>query len=722
MSALPDAGEFELPDAWRVPVAFGFSVFPVKAMSKEPLVPWKGYQTSKASPETIQAWASCMHNVGIATGAISGLVVLDLDGKEAVKDAEKFGLPQTITALTPNGLHLYFRHPGFKVGNRAGLRPGWDIRGDGGYIVAPGSIHPSGTEYRWENSPESFELAEIPDWLLELITKPQTNIADNVTPFPVSGKANAMTALKKELKALHGALEGCRNDQLNKSAYALAQFVAADLLPYESTRELLRETALSIGLSASEVEATLESGWTAGLAKPKAIGPLVHINSSDPGTGDVPCFDGEVSEDAIALAFTSRYAETLRFDHDEKSWYKWTGARWRRDKQQSAFHYARELGRSLGEGKRQLCKASVTRGAESFARADPTHAVDGSIWDSNAMLLGTPLGTVELKSGQLRNADPNDYITKLTTHSPEEGEPTLWLKFLHEALGGDADIIAFLQRWCGYCLTGLTSEHALFFIYGPGGNGKSVFINTISAILGDYAVNAAMETFTASKFDRHSTELAMLAGARMVTASETEEGRSWAEARIKQLTGGDPITARYMRQDNFTYRPQFKLMIAGNHAPSLRNVDDAMRRRFNIVPFTAKPAKPDLGLEEKLRAELPQILSWAIAGCLDWQANGLVPPPKIAAATADYFDSQDLLGQWIDENCELAPAKIAYPTPLFNDWRDYALEAGEVPGSAKSFKSALEKRGIFQKKTNGTRSYRGIALRPKGAEGAHGGT
>ena len=168
------------------------------------------------------------------------------------------------------------------------------------------------------------------------------------------------------------------------------------------------------------------------------------------------------------------------------------------------------------------------------------------------------------------------------------------------------ELIRYLQQWCGYCLTGDTREHALVFVYGGGGNGKSVFLNTVSGILSEYAVTAAMDTFTASRDSKHPTDLAMLRGARMVTASETEEGKPFAEARIKQMTGGDPISARFMRQDFFTFLPQFKITIVGNYRPTLQNVDEAFRRRFNIIPFTRKPDKPDKALESKLHAEAPE--------------------------------------------------------------------------------------------------------------------
>jgi P4 family phage/plasmid primase-like protien len=330
------------------------------------------------------------------------------------------------------------------------------------------------------------------------------------------------------------------------------------------------------------------------------------------------------------------------------------------------------------------------------------------------MQLGTPNGTVNLRTGVLSRSNPENYISKLTSVAPERGEPVLWLRFLHEALDGDEGMIRFLQQWFGYCLTGLTNEHALLFVFGPGGNGKSVFLNTLVSILGDYAATAAMETFTASKNDRHSTELAMLRGARLVTASETEEGRAWAEAKIKAMTGGDPITARFMRQDNFTFRPQFKLTIAGNHAPSLRNVDDAMMRRFNIVPFVTRPTNPDRELEQKLEAEHGRILAWAIGGCRDWQQHGLVRPAAVKAATDEYFEDQDVFGQWFAERCIEAPGRWDTVANFYIDWAKFAKEGGEEPGSKKSFGSAMKKRGYVSRpmRSAGTpaKVYQGVAL------------
>ena len=427
----------------------------------------------------------------------------------------------------------------------------------------------------------------------------------------------------------------------------------------------------------------------------------------------------EVSEDSIALAFTREHRGTMRFDHDAGRWFQWQATRWCPQTVPVAFHFAREIGRRMDAGKKSTCKASVAGGAERFARADPAHAVTSAIWDQDPWTLGTPSGTLDLRTGKMHTARRDEHITKLTGCAPERKPAERWARFLHDATNGDAAMQVYLQRIAGYCLTGLTSEHALFFIYGPGGNGKSVFLNILVHILGDYALSAPMDTFTSSKFNSHPTELAMLKGARLVTASETEEGRAWAEARIKALTGGDPITARFMRQDFFTYQPQFKLLFAGNHQPSLNSVDPAMQRRFNMMPFVHRPPEPDHMLEEKLKAEAPRILAWALQGCLDWQEHGLGRPESVTAATADYFAAQDLLGQWIEEACDVGPHDWDTPAALYRSWAAFAKRAGEDAGTSKTFGSTLEKRGFRRGKNCGVRRHTGIAVKRGGSDEGH---
>jgi putative DNA primase/helicase len=243
--------------------------------------------------------------------------------------------------------------------------------------------------------------------------------------------------------------------------------------------------------------------------------------------------------------------------------------------------------------------------------------------------------------------------------------------------------------------------------------------------MGDYAVTSAMDTFVATRSSRHPTELAMLRGARLVTASETEEGRSWAEARIKQLTGGDPVTAHFMRQDDFTFEPQFKLTIIGNHRPTLNNVDEAMRRRFSVVPFTRRPPKPDPDLPRKLIAEAPAILRWMIDGCLDWGCNGLIRPDAVTKETADYFSEQDTFSQWLGEECDCETDnrhKMERVGDLWTSWKLYAVAANEPTGTQKSFSENLSKKGYEKHKgAKGVRYYRGIRLLPRRLDPMEGG-
>lgn len=422
-----------------------------------------------------------------------------------------------------------------------------------------------------------------------------------------------------------------------------------------------------------------------------------------------------VSEDSIARAFTKVHGERLRFDHDAGLWYEWDGWRWVPDVTKKAFDNARKQIRLLSRGDKSLSKASVASGVERFAQADRAHAVRQSIWDNNPWSLGTPEGTLDLHTGTLHPPRREDYITKLTSVSPASGRPERWLGFLWEATGEDAELIRFLQQFAGYCLTGQINEHAMLFLYGPGGNGKSVFLNTIIRVLGDYAVTAQMETFMTAAHDRHPAEIAMFNGARLVTASETEENRNFAEARVKALTGGDPITARYMRQNPFTFTPQFKLIMAGNHEPRLRNVDDAIKRRFNIVPFTVSPKNPDRELEAKLEAEHGAILNWMLEGCIDWQQNGLIRPAVVTAATDRYFLDQDVIGRWLVERCTMSASQLAPVSQLYASFKSFAQAEDEAGFSQKQFGSAMKKRGFASEtaRIGGApqKAYRGIGLR-----------
>ena len=261
------------------------------------------------------------------------------------------------------------------------------------------------------------------------------------------------------------------------------------------------------------------------------------------------------SDEDLALRFAERHAWGLRFVAAWNKWLIWTGAYWRFDETLHAFdlarHVCREAARECNDGHGASIASARTRGAvEHLARSDRRLAATVDQWDADPLLLNTPDGVIDLRTGNARHHRAEDFMTKITAVGPRGGSPR-FLAFLDRILGGDDALVSYLQRVLGYELTGLTREHALFFGYGTGANGKSVLLSTVAGILGDYHRSAPIETFTMTNGDRHPTDLAGLRGARLVTATETEEGRRWAESRIKQLTGGDTIAARFMRQDFF---------------------------------------------------------------------------------------------------------------------------------------------------------------------------
>ena len=419
----------------------------------------------------------------------------------------------------------------------------------------------------------------------------------------------------------------------------------------------------------------------------------------------------ELSEDAIAEEFAQAYLDRLRFDHTRGKWFVWDVSRWKRNDTELAFDYARHLCRQYRKDQLRMSSRKAAEGVELMAQRDRRLAVTSEIWDRDPFLLGTPGGTVDLKTGVLQPVAREHFITKLTSVTPAAtADCPLFRKFLAEATAGDEELQRYIQRWAGYCLTADTREHALLFIYGPGGNGKGVLKNAMTEILGDYAATAGMDTFAASKHQRHLTELAMLDGARLVAVSETEKGQAWSETRINQFTGGDLVTANFMRQDAFTYRPRLKLMIIGNNKPKLISVNDAARRRFNIVPFTHKPNEVDKQLGDKLRLEYPGILRWMIDGCQDWLKNGLGRPDVVGKTTADYFEEQDLFGRWIEENCNRGAGLKASSAALYDSWKTFATDNGDDAGSSTSFAPRMAERG-FEKKKSGSVYYLGIELK-----------
>jgi len=434
-----------------------------------------------------------------------------------------------------------------------------------------------------------------------------------------------------------------------------------------------------------------------------------------------------LAEDGLALAFTRDWADYLRYTAKWGRWNMWNGSYWESDDTNIVFDLVRKSCRratahcQTEKDEFRIASAATISAVERLAAADRRHAATVDQWDADLWILNTPDGVIDLRSGNLLPAKPEDYCTKITAVSPG-GECPLWKKFLSRVTDQNKELEQFLQRMVGYSLTGITREHAWFFLYGTGANGKSVFMNTISGLLSNYAKPAAIETFTSSPFDQHPTDLAWLQGARFVTATETESYRAWAEAKIKRLTGGDPIPARFMRQDYFQYIPQFKLVIAGNNKPTLRTNDEATRRRINLVPFTVTipPAERDPELANKLQVEWGGILGWALEGCREWQLQGLNAPAIVRGATEEYLAAEDTLGQWLEECCNVGPELSSTVAELFRSWHSWWTQRGEeeIPYTNKSckwFSQELEKRGMVRDRTSTERIFRGLSLKPNEA-------
>jgi P4 family phage/plasmid primase-like protien len=436
------------------------------------------------------------------------------------------------------------------------------------------------------------------------------------------------------------------------------------------------------------------------------------------GTGDDGVLPIGFTEDALAAEFSRRHGEDWRHVAVWGAWLTWTGTRWEREGTLRAFDLARHICRAAANRannarvRTKLSQAATVAAVERLARADRRHATTAEVWDRDPWLLNTPAGIVDLRSGALAPHDRSLCMTKITSAAPG-GDCPAWLAFLDQVTGGDLELQAYLRRVVGYALTGVTTEHALFFLYGTGANGKSVFANTLTALLGDYATVAPMDMFMATSGDRHPTDMAGLRGARIVTSIETEQGSRWAESKLKALTGGDRITARFMRQDFFEFTPQFKLLVAGNHKPSIRNVDEAMRRRLHMVPFTVTipPAQRDKRLPERLLAERDGILAWAIKGCLEWQRIGLRPPASVLAATDEYFEAEDALGRWIEECCERIANHVETTAALFASWRAWAEANGEYVGSVRRFSDSLLNRNFVRDRERTARAFRGLRVK-----------
>lgn len=345
----------------------------------------------------------------------------------------------------------------------------------------------------------------------------------------------------------------------------------------------------------------------------------------------------------------------------------------------------------------ETMSATRLRSMLQLAKAAPELAVGIDDLDRGSWLLNVQNGCIDLRTGKLRAHRREDLLTKVApvAFDPQAAAPT-WDAFLLRAMGGDEELVAFLRRVVGYSLTGETREHALFFLFGAGANGKSTFLTTLAAALGDYASAAPRGLLFRSRGERHPTELAALFGARFVTCAEIEDGQAFDEALVKDLTGGDAVKCRRMREDFWQFTPTHKLFIAGNHKPTVRGTDEGIWRRMRLVPWTViiPPEQRDKQLGDKLRAELPGILAWAVRGCLEWQRDGLGEPKAVHDATAEYREESDATGEFLDGYCAFdREAKVARKR-IRETYEQWAKDNGHTPLGARRFAERLRERAV----------------------------
>lgn len=429
-----------------------------------------------------------------------------------------------------------------------------------------------------------------------------------------------------------------------------------------------------------------------------------------------------------AELFVYLHGGRLRYVAERRRWICWQNGRWRPDVTGEAERAAKQTAKLLLERaagvedateRTKAAKWAATAQAEpriramlTLARTEPTLALSEQELDAHPYLLATASGTLDLRTGALRAADPADLLTRGSdvAYDPDARCPR-WERFLTEIFAGDGELIVFLHRLVGYCLTGDTRERLLAVLHGTGCNGKSTMLEILKALLGDLATTSAFDTFTRTRGDRGPrNDLARLRGARLVTASESGEGRRLDEATVKEITGGDTIAARFLFGEHFEFTPTFKLLLAANHRPRVDGDDDAIWRRLRLVPFEQSfEGREDRTLTATLRAELPGILAWAMRGCLAWQHEGLGHAGAVTRATAEYRTEEDHLGAFLAERCHTGGTVPA--AELRAAYEQWCQETGERPLSGSALGKRLARRGIQPEKgAKGRRFYRGINL------------
>lgn len=650
----------------------------------------------RAYPET---------NWAVACGRDSGVFVVDIDprhdGFQSIADYQDTAgqLPNTLTALTGGGgRHLFFAYPAEStVGNRTSWIQGVDVKSDGGYVILAPSNHASGAHYSWQNwdSPDDEPMiAPAPDSLVLSITqKGATGDSDFELPDDES--------------FLQGIDEGLRNDTIFRWACSFRRRNG------DSSKNIAwmviqrAAAACTPPYPEDEARTCLESAWSQ--------------DHSDPGRPDILLGTGGENESLTdrgnARRLIALRGNDIRFV-PAWGWMYWDDGRWVRDEVNRVKSWAREEvpaliereaaameGDRLGQrrhrkhgllAQNQGPQNAMLASAENDSRII-SHPDD---FDSDDMIIACRNGVVDLRTGELREATRDDLVSQNTDITYDPGaDQTRWLDFLAETLNGDEDVIEYVQRAAGYSLTGSNREEIFFIISGPPASGKSSFLDGLGTAMGTYSTVAQADTFMYRR-NQSSTDnaVAHLAGRRLVTMSEIREGESFSEAAIKQFTGGDKVTGKFLYREPFQFRPQAKLWIGTNHDPIAK--DDAMWRRIRKIPFpkTVPEEDRDKSLKDYLcnkEEGAMAVLVWAVQGAMKWNQKGLVEPLKISQETAAYRQIQDRDTAFINDVLNInVTGEVSTLNDVYAAYRLWCDKFGERPKQISVFRNMLTRKDI----------------------------
>jgi len=704
-------------------------------------------------------------NVGIAT---YGMIVVDQD-----RGDEPLDLPPCPKVKTAKGSHYYLNRPeGVEITNRVDVeRLGFDIRTDNGLVVAPPSKHATGILYDWL-FPPSTTLPDPPTWLLDLITKSEEPIQPEPLPNPTQGGAGGYVerAIEGECTKVRNAPSGQRNDQLNRSAFALGTLVGGGELDEESAAERLFAAALDAGLPRGEAKDTIRSGLKAGIQRPRTIAPPTapKSNGTSNGTSEVirwtsqdyinespawqphakilACLHQEEFGDAKLLA--AMYQDRLVYDHAERQWYIWGGHHWYPDQcglmrhliagqvARQYLHIAAELKpQAVSDNKigktveqlltraRNLRKLSRCNNVKEFATS--MLGITGEEWDRDPWLLGVANGVLDLRTGKLREGRATDYI-RVASETSWRGINALaprFEQFMLEIFDQDAEIVAFMRRLLGYGITGLTIEHVFPVLYGEKGrNGKDTLLECLKGVLGATADPVSTDVLLApTGRGGAQPHLMDLMGKRLVWASEASAGARLNEAQVKLITGGGTIKTRPLYGSMVEFTPTHLVLLITNFKPKASAEDEALWTRMVLIPFVlrfvANPQAPDERqrdphLLDKLEKERSGILAWLVRGCLEWQRQGLQIPAKIKASTQEYRDEEDVIGQFLADECVVTPKARVSAKDLYHAYAEWSDHGGMTPLNQINFGKRIVKR-FERRRNNSGFEYSGIGLAVK---------